>query len=225
MAGRETRRGGWRLAGALSGLLYVAFVFLGGAVIARTAGPGRHSLGATADEIAAYLADADPGRVWVGEYLGLLGFVLFLPFAAYAWSALAGARDRGPLRGVAFAAAAIYVALTAAGIAALAPALNRSADPASAAPFLDLRTTLLGLGFVFLAVWLVAAGAHALRTGGLPGWLAWSAVAIGALQIAATPLAAYDPGFTGVPTFASFLWIAVVSVILARRERGAAATA
>lgn len=43
--------------------------------------------------------------------------------------------------------------------------------------------------------------------------------AIAVLELVATPLAAYDPGFTGLPTFAAFVWIVVVSVLLFRRGR------
>ena len=39
------------------------------------------------------------------------------------------------------------------------------------------------------------------------------------LQFVMTPLARVDPGFTGLPTFATFLWIVVASVLLFRRER------
>ena len=203
---------------ALSGVLYVVLVFLGSALVARTSGPGRHSLDASADAVRDYVADADHARVWLGEYMGALGFLLFLPFSAYLLAALTRtAGDRDWSRATARAAAAIYVALSLAAIAALAPALNREGE--AAAGFLDLRTTLIALAFVALGVWLVAVGAEALRTRTLPSWLAWAAGVIGLLQIVTTPLAAYDPGFTGLPTFASFLWVLIVSVLLVRRGR------
>ena len=199
-------------AAALSGLLYVVLVFVGSAVVAGTRGAGRHSLDASAAEVDEYLAGADHARVWLGEYIGVLGFLLFLPFSAYLVARVAPA---GWPRTVAHAAGSLYVGLSLAGIAALAPALNREGE--AAAGFLDLRTTLIALAFVALAVWLVAVGAEALRTRTLPSWLAWAAVVIGVLELVATPLAAYDPGFTGLPTFASFLWVLVASALSARR--------
>lgn len=218
MAGGLRER--WRLLGPLSGIVSVALVFVGGAAIAGTSGAGRHSLDASTEEVAEFVAGTSDGRVWVGEYVGLLGFALFLVFAAFVRDLLADgdARPRAG-GGILTSAASLFVALTAAGIAALAPALNREIDGATAAAFLDLRTVLLSLGFVFLAVWLLAAGLLAVRGETFPGWLAWGAVAIGLLGLAMAPLAAFDPGFTGIPTFASFIWILVASAVLLRRER------
>ena len=206
-----------RRAGALTGLLHVLLVFIGSALIARTNRAGRHSLDASADEVQEYLADADHARVWIGEYVGALGFLLFLPFSAYVLAELRRREDGADWwRRTAHAAAAVYVALSLAAVAALAPALNRGG--VAAAGFLDLRTTLIALAFVSLAVWLLVAGAQALNGGALPSWLGWAALVIGVLELVATPLAAYDPGFTGIPTFAAFLWIVIASVLLFRRD-------
>ena len=216
---------GSRAAGALTGALHVVLVFVGSALIARTIGAGRHSLDVPSGDVAAYLADADHTRVWIGEYVGALGFLLFLPFSAYVVESLRS-REANALAwwpGTARAAATLYVGLSLAGLAALVPALNREGE--AAAGFLDLRTTLIGLAFMALAVWLVTVGLQALRGRWLPAWLGWAAVVIGVLELLATPLAAYDPGFTGVPTFAGFLWVAVVSVLLALRSRRDAAVA
>lgn len=212
-------RGHLRLVGPLSGIVSVVLVFVGSAAIAGTSGPGRHSLDASVDEVGEYVADADLVRVWIGEFVGLLGFALFLVFAAFLRGVVGRTAPAGRdwLGGLLLPAAAIHVALTAAGIASLAPALNRDVEPAAAAAFLDLRTTLLGLAFVFLGLWLVGVGVLGLRARALPAWLAWSAVAIGVLELAMTPLAAYDPGFTGIPTFAAFLWVLVASSLFLRR--------
>ncbi len=114
----------------------------------------------------------------------------------------------------------MYVGLSLAAIAALAPALNREGD--AAAGFLDLRTTLIALAFVSLGVWLLAVGAQALGAAVLPQWLALAAIAIGVLLIVGAPLATEDPVFTGLPSFASFLWVLVASVVLFRRDARAA---
>jgi hypothetical protein len=206
-----------RAFGALTGLFYVVLVFVGSALLARTNGPGRHSLDASAADVREYLAEADTARVWLGEYVGALGFLLFLPFSAYLLTTLArSAGDRDWLRSTAAAAAAVYVSLSLAAIAALAPALNRGGEAAT--HFLDLRTTLIALAFVALGVWLLTVGALALGASRLPRWLAWAAIAIGALLILGAPLATQDPAFTGLPTFASFLWVLIVSVLLFRRR-------
>lgn len=206
----------WRSAAALSGAGSVVMIFVGSAAIARTSGPGRHSLPESADDVGDYLADADHARVLVGEYLGALGVVLFLLFAMYLLARVARPETDWSRR-VGAAAATIYVALTLAGLAALVPALNREGE--AAAGFLDLRTALIALAFLALAAWLLVVGVHALHTRELPRWLGWGAVVLALLQFAMTPLAGIDPGFTGLPTFATFLWIVVASVLLFRRER------
>jgi hypothetical protein len=199
---------------ALSGLGYAILVFVGSAAIGGTSGAGRHSLDATEAEVAEYVRDADPARVWTGEFVALLGYALFVFFAAHVWSVV---RTRDTQDIGAGAAAAVYVALAAVGTACLAPALNRAGDPVDAARFLDLRTALFAIAFLFFAAWLVAVGATALRTRALPAWLAWAAIVVGVLQLAGTPFATVDPAFTGLPTFAGFLWVAAASVLLARR--------
>lgn len=155
--------------------------------------------------------------MWVGEYLAVLAYLLFVPFGAYVWSVLRARAAPGWLGGTMRGAASIYVALSVLAVATLLPVLNRELEPVQAAAFLDLRTAALSLAFLALATWLVAVGAAAARTAALPRWLAWSAVAIGLLQVIAIPFAAFSDEVTGLPTFAAFLWIAVVSVLLARR--------
>jgi hypothetical protein len=192
---------------AWAGLGHVLLVFVGSAVVAGVAGVGRHSLDASVADVSTWAADADPTRVWVGEWIAALGWLLFLVFAPLV---------RQGATAAAFAAA--YVILALAGTASLAPALNRD-DATTAAAVLDLRTTLYLLAFLAFGAWALSAGLAALRGRTLPRGLAWAAVAIGALHLALAPLATVDLAFTGLPTFAGFLWIAVTSVVLARRPR------
>jgi hypothetical protein len=204
---------GGRLA-PLSGLGHALLVFVGSAAIGGTTGAGRHSLDASTAEIAAYVADADVTRVWIGEYVAVLGYLVFLVFAPRVWAAVRGGTPDWPGR-TATAAAAAYVVLSLAATACLAPVLNRGGDAAAA--LLDLRTSLFLLAFLAFGLWALTVGLRALGTRTLPRWLAWWALAVGALHLALAPLATQDPVFTGLPTFAGFLWIAVASVLLARR--------
>ena len=208
-----------RIAAALSGIAYVVLVFLGSAAIGGTSGAGRHSLDSSTEDVAEYIADADVTRVWIGEFVAVLGYALFLVFAAYVWSVVRrrGERDWNEL--TAIGAAVVYVGLAMVATACLAPVLNRTGDDVDAARVLDLRSVLFAMAFVFFAVWLASVGARALATGALPRWLAWAAIVIAALQLVGTAFATVDPGFTGVPTFAGFLWVAIVSVVLARGRR------
>jgi hypothetical protein len=202
---------------ALSGLGYAILVFLGSAVIGGTSGAGRHSLDASEADVASYVQDADPTRVWAGEYVAVLGYALFALFAAYAWTAAGRGDVRQRHSAATLGPAYVYVALALVGTACLAPVLNRTGDPAAAARFLDLRSALFAIAFVFFAIWLAGVGLRARATRMLPRWLGWGAVVIAALQVVGTAFATIDPGFTGVPTFAGFLWVAIVSVLLARR--------
>lgn len=217
MAARGVGSGGGR-ALALSGIAYVVLVFLGSAAIGGTSGAGRHSLDSSTEDVADYIAGADVTRVWIGEFVAVLGYAAFLLFAAFVWSAVRGRAERDWSELVAMGGALVYVALAMVATACLAPVLNRTGDPVDAARFLDLRTVLFAMAFVFFAVWLASVGIRALETGALPRWLAWAAIVISALQLIGTAFATVDPGFTGVPTFAGFLWVAVVSVLLARRR-------
>jgi hypothetical protein len=208
----DTRTGGRP---ALFGVAHVVLLFAGSAAVAGTRGAGRHSLHASVEDVAAYVGEASLGRVWVGEYLAVLAYVLFVPFAAYLATAVAGARPwlAATARGTAW----LYVGLSLAAVALLVPALHRELEPVQAAAFLDLRTALLALSFVGLAAWLVTVGAAAAAARTLPRWLALAAVAIGLLQLLATPFAAYSQEVTGLPTFAALLWIVVAAIALARR--------
>ena len=202
---------------ALSGLAYVFLVFVGSAAIGGTSGPGRHSLDVADRDVSEYLRGVDVTRVWIGEYVAVVGYALFVPFAAYVWSVVRRSTERDWHDGSVVGAALIYVALALIGTACLAPALNRTGAAADAARFLDLRSVLFAMAFLFFAMWLVGVGVRSFRTGALPVWLGWSALAIAALQFVGTAFASLDPGFTGLPTFAGFLWVAIVSVLLARR--------
>lgn len=215
---------GRRLA-ALSGLAFVVLLVVGSTLIGGTKGPGRHSLDASESEVTGFVGGTDHTRVWVGEYLAVLGYALFLVFAAYAWSVVRRDGERDWRDGALPAAAAIFVALAAIATALLAPALNRGAGGADAAArFLDLRSVMFPLAYVFFAVWMIVFGTRALRGGALPRWLAWSAAVIGALLLLGTLFAPRDPAFHELPTFAGLLWVAIASVVLARRDRAAAST-
>lgn len=202
---------------ALTGLAYVLLVFLGSAVIGGTSGPGRHSLDAAESDVSEYIRDSDVTRVWVGEYVAVVGYALFVLFAAYVWSAVRRGGESDWRDSAVVGPALIYVALAMIGTACLAPVLNRTSDARDAARFLDLRSVLFAVAFLFFAMWLIGVGARSLRTRALPAWLGWSALMIGVLQFVGTAFASLDPGFTGAPTFAGFLWVAIVSVLLARR--------
>jgi hypothetical protein len=208
----------WGFAAALTGLLHVVFVGVGVGVIAGTTTPGLD--GSLAD-VANYLRDANPGRVWAGEYGEVLGYGFFIVFAPYVWSAVRGVDAPAWLGGAVVGAATVYVALSMAGIAPIAPVLNRETDPVRAAGFLDLRVALYLIGLVFFVVWLVGVGAEALRTGALPAWLGWVAVALGVVQLVALPFGAANTVLAGSPSLVAFVWIVIVSVLLALRERRA----
>lgn len=69
-------------------------VFLGSAVIGGTSGAGRHSLDVTEGDVSEYIRDADVARVWVGEYVAVVGYALFVFFAAYVWSVVRRPAER-----------------------------------------------------------------------------------------------------------------------------------
>ncbi len=180
---------------ALSGVGYAFLVFLGSAVIGGTAGAGRHSLDAADSDVSEYIRDADVTRVWIGEYVAVVGYGLFIFFAAYVWSVVRRDVERDWRDSAVLGPAFIYVALAMVGTASLAPVLNRRGDVEAAARFLDLHSVVFAMAFLFFATWLAGVGIRSLRTRALPASLSWSAVGIGALQFVGTPLAHLDPVF------------------------------
>ena len=156
-------------------------------------------------------------EVMIGGALGALAAVLLVFFFAHVSRLVsAAAQERIMLPTVALVGAGIFA--TGIGIDmtlqfALAEA-GDDIDPAAAQAIQAIWDNDFLPMIVGLSLMMLSTGIGALKTGILPKWLGWVAVAAGVLVFAG------PVGFFAVPV--SALWILVVSVLLTMRGRSGA---
>ena len=195
----------------LTGVLFIVMVFIGFAV-----GGEPPDTDEGAEAIVEWYRDNE-GSVFTGAIIQGLAAAVFLFFAGVLRTALReGPGARGTLAAVSFAGAIVF----ATGIAidgTISFALAEEADTEGFDPV--AMQALLGLWSndwlpfaVGILTFMLATGLAILRTGVLPRWLGWLAIAIAI--IAGTPI-----GF--VAFFGAGLFVLVVSVMLTMRERAA----
>ena len=197
----------------LLGVLFIVLVFVGFAV-----GGEPPDTDEGADAVVQFYLDNE-GSVAAGAAIQGLAAAVFLGFAGVLRTALREAPGaRGTLAAISFAGAVVF----ATGVAIdgmISFALAEEADTEGFDPV--AMQALMGLWnndwlpfAVGILTFLFATGLAIVRTGVLPRWLGWAAIALGI--IAMTPI-----GF--VSFFGAALFVLVVSVMLALRERSAAA--
>ena len=185
-----------------------------GLLVGVASGQAFVNLGSSPAKVADALANPAGTGVWVGAYLGLLGFGAFLPFAVWASTKLGG----GLLGAIARTAAAAYASVSIAALCVL-DAVEFRAGHGMGTQLATALTNIneaLYVGSWFLsAIFLLAAGALALSSARRA--LGWSAIAIALLTLigAAAPMNSLAEN----PVLLWFIWIAWASVSLARGER------
>jgi uncharacterized protein DUF4386 len=202
--------------GASSGIAYVGLI-----VVAGQAGPAAGIPGPNASPhtIGTYITNHPPSTAqWAGVYLEVLALLAFVVFVSYLWHVLRDAeRDGGWLAGVALSGGLLGVAIKLASLPAALAALYRANDGIStpvATALIDMNNIAFALTWATTALMLSATAGVALRTGVLPRWLGWSAIAIAIGLLASLPFAAS----TEPPTFLlALIWIIAASVVLIRR--------
>lgn len=155
--------------------------------------------------------------VWVGAYLEMLSFGLFLAFAVWACARLGG----GVLGSIGRAAAIANVAVGSVSLALL----NAEAYLAGHGLGISAARALVVVnGATFVATWfltaffLLAVGPLALSAE--RRILGWSAIAIAAFTLLAT---AADPNNLGeLSSLLGLIWVAAASIALVRSERAPA---
>src|SRR3954469_3978761 len=202
--------------GAASGIVYVGLIVLGGQI-----GPaaGIPAMNASPHTIGTYITHHPPTAAqWAGVYLEVLALLAFVVFVSYLWRVLRDAeRGDGWLAGVALAGGLLSATLKLASLPAALAALYRADDgisPQVATALIDMNNIAFALTWATTALMLSATAGVALRTGVLPRWLGWSAIAIAIGLLASLPFAAS----TEPPTFLlALIWIVAASVVLIRR--------
>lgn len=204
-----------RLFGAC-GIASVVLV-LAGAAIASAGGMPSYTLDSTPAQIADALSTTAGPLTWVGAYLELLSYGLLLAFVVWACTRLGG----GVLGAIGRAAGIAYAAL---GIAALA-VMDELAFQAGhgvggqvGTALAHLSSALFVSSWILAAFFLLAAGPLALASGRRV--LGWSALAVAAITLVATPPLVEHGGQVGY--FLWLLWTVGASISLARGEQARA---
>lgn len=196
------------LTGALFAILFIAAFVVGGET------PGADD---PIEEVVAFYADNE-SSVFLNSVLGALGAVAFLFFVGHIRSVLRAA-EGGPGTLSSVAAGGGIVAATGMLIfAGLGVSLTESTD--NLEPAVIQALNVLNQNFFFplaggIVTFLLASGIVGIRRGGLPSWLAWSAIIIAIAGF--TPL-----GFFAF--LASILWVLVASILLWSRQPSGSTT-
>lgn len=194
----------------LAGVVFVLLIIL--AAIIGGESPDTND---SRREVVEFWIDNDTAQVW-SSVIATWSTIFFLWFAASLRSALREREDGSPrLSTLSFAGAII----AAGGLLGLASFAFAAADVADDVPGGVTQTlSVLSSDFFFpiaagYALFLLAAGILSVRAAALPAWLGWSAIVLGVLCV--TPV-----GFFAL--LVGLIWVVVVSVLLYRREPGAA---
>jgi hypothetical protein len=185
-----------------------------GLFVGLASGQAFVNLASSQAKVAHELAKPAGTGVWVGAYLGLLGFLAFLPFAVWATTKLGG----GLLGATARTAATAYASVSIAALCVF-DAIEFRAGHGMGAQLATALTNIneaLYVGSWFLsALFLLAAGVLALTSARRA--LGWGAIAIGLLALVGA--AAPANGLAENTVLLWFIWIVWASVSLARGER------
>ena len=198
----------------LLGIVFIVVVIVGFAV-----GGEPPDIDEGAAEAVEFYTDNED-EVIAGSLLQGIAAVLFVFFAGVLRSRLREAEDsRGTLSAIAFGGALIFaagLAIDATINVAASEAVDEGVDPITIHTLAALWQNDWVPFAVGLLTFMIATGFSIVRFGLLPKWLGWVAIALAI--IAATPVAGV--GFIGTGVF-----IIVISVLLARRERAGAGPA
>lgn len=172
---------------------------------------GYPAIGASGKEIADWATTTDQQRFETGIYIEALGYLLFLPFAAWLRSA---ARDAGSgwLVSAGFGAIVLYVGLSVAdnGIwSSLLDGARRGADPQTLASVRDIAENVFRGTLLFGGMFFVPTGYALFRGRALPRWVGATALVIG-LGLLVPPLAI-------IAAFVVWIWTLAVSLYLLAR--------
>jgi len=137
----------------------------------------------TAAAVQSYAQSVSAGQAGLGNYLELLGYLLFLAFATYLYAvARAVSPDRLHwLNVLGFAAATTYVAVSAAAIAGqqvLVELVKAGGDAKTALGFYVLDNVAFTMSFEIAALFAVALGAVLVAGGSALRVIGWAAIAV-----------------------------------------------
>ena len=171
---------------------------------------GYPAMGASGKEILHWATTTDGQRFAIGIYVEALGYLLFLPFAAWLWSVARGAEDGwGWLATAGFGAATLYVGISVMdnGIwSSLLDGARHGTDPQTLGSIRDIAVYIFLSTYLFAGLFYVSTGYVLFHSQALPRWVGATAAVIG-LGLLIPPLA-------GITSPLLLLWTVVVSLYL-----------
>lgn len=204
----------WARGGAATGVLSVVVATIGYVL------HGSLPMGKNGPAIMAWAAGVDQTRFTTGIYIELLGYLLFLVFAAWLWSVL-----RRPGHEAAWLSMAALVGATLSmGISALSdglwlallPGVHQGTPPQTLAILREAAEQIFDISFLFGALFTILVGVVVLRTRSLPAWIGVTALVLG--------VATLIPPIALPASLVWEVWIVVISVyLLVRTVAGASA--
>ncbi len=205
-----------RLAG-ISGILWIILVLVGFGAIAGFS----PSITDSKADVVEYFALANATRVYIGEYLEILAFLLFAVFAARLLSILREAEGGTAwLSRLALGGAVLFIAFSLAGVAPLIAGTYRAEHGGlgedSLVALNDLRVALYWMSLLVAPLFLLPVGLLIARTGVFPHWLGWGAITLGAVLLLG--LIAPTSGIGDIASMLMGLWVLVVGVLLVVRS-------
>jgi len=194
-------------AGGAIGIAHVAIVIAGFAVEFRDI--VDITLTAPKENLAKVFVEGEPGPVFLGGHVELLGYLLLLPFAAALYRHLRSAESVGAFGAMtSLLAVTAFVATTLSpGFAAGGAALwigQHGGDLASVEALNTLRNTTYVASLAAYAFFFAAVGISALAGRSMPKWLSVSALVLAAWL--AVGLAFFTDGQADLPAMVGLLW-------------------
>jgi hypothetical protein len=185
-----------------------------GLLVGLAGGQAFVDLGSSPAKVAHELAKPAGTGVWVGAYIGLLGFVAFLPFAVWATAKVGDGLLCATARTVATAYASVSVAALCV-LDAIEFRAGHGMGAQLATALTNINEALYVGSWLLSAFFLLAVGALALASERRA--LGWGGIAIALLLLAGA--AAPANGLAENAVLLWFVWIVWASISLARGER------
>ncbi|HEY8954059.1 MAG TPA: hypothetical protein VIP78_16055 [Candidatus Dormibacteraeota bacterium] len=200
--------------GASSGIFSVVITFVGFGV------HGGLPSAATADAVRSYVDGVSSSQTGIGNYIELLGYVLFLVFAAFLYAVACAANpDRRNWLALVLAAAGAYVAVSTVAIAGQQVMVEWSkagADSKTVLGIFILDDDAFTLSFELAALFLAALGAAFLHAGRALSLMGVAAIVIAVIVFVSGLIgtASIENGISQVGFILFMLWTLAASIYL-----------